>query len=241
MLFNLDTLTGILLTVYVLVLSVFMIFASYRLRNKKSQKGKLFKRFVFQLKENTQVERADLLILYSGFIRRTGFQWTFVRFLEELCFYLSVGATDEDNTDGQKEEFVGPLYEKIKEIHEAEKRVEPFDGLDDSTKNLLSDISKGVTMNDKEYVDSRLTALSLVIKENENKYHKDHSINRWSLGLAIFGLGISLILGYVTLTKKASISDSDMQTITETIERLNTKDGTQPLLRESPLEIDVPE
>lgn len=225
MIHNLDTITGLLLTTYVLAISVFAMLTSFRLKSRRSFKDRFFRQSLLQLNIKQQLERGDLLILHRGFVRKTGLQWSFVRFLEELCFFLTTDAMEEENKS--KEESYGALYNRIKEIYEIEQRVEPFDGLDDSTKNLLSDISKGVTMDDKEYVDNRLNALSLVIKENEHKYHKDHAINRWSLGLAISGLVISLILGYVTLTRKTSISDNDMKTITETIERVNAQDGRQ--------------
>lgn len=81
----------------------------------------------------------------------------------------------------------------------------------------MSDISKGVSTNDKEYVDNRLNALSFIIGENERKYHKDKSINRWSLVIAISGLVISLIMGYMTITRKTYVSDQDIEVITEAI------------------------
>lgn len=239
MIHNLDTFTGFLLASYVLAISVFAMLTSFRMKNRRSYKDKFFRHSLFQLNKKQQLERGDLLILHRGFARKTGLQWSFVRFLEELCFFLTTGEMAEDNKSN--EESYGTLYNRIKEIYELEQRVEPFDGLDDSTKNLLSDISKGVTMNDKEYVDNHLNALSLVIKENEHKYHTDHSINRWSLGLAISGLVISLILGYVTLTRKTSISDNDMKTITETIKRFNAQDGRQFMLDVSSLGDDTAE
>ena len=153
-----------------------------------------------------------------------------VRFLEELCFYLTTQKTNSNDVDDtiQEEDNTSSsisVANRIKKIYEIEQRVEPFDELDKNTKYLMSDISKGVSTNDKEYVDNRLNALSFIIGENERKYHKDKSINRWSLVIAISGLVISLIMGYMTITRKTNDSDQDIEVITEAIKSTIIKSG----------------
>ena len=216
---SLDAITGLLITLYIVFLSMFAMLTSIRMRKRREVKEKTFNQISIRLNNKT-IERGDLLIVYNGFIRKAGVQWSFVRFLEELCYYLATKTSIDSEGDSEGTPF-GLLFNRIKTIYEEEQKVEPFDELDDSTKILLSDISKGVSINDKDYVEGRLGALSVIIKENERKYHKDYSINRWSLGLAVAGLVISIILGYVTLTRKAHMSEEDIKIITETIENSN--------------------
>ena len=218
MLFNLDRLTGLLLSIYILVITLFMIYISFRMRIRKRTMEGLYNQIIDRMVIDENFERQDLLICYNGFIRRTGLQWSFVRFLEEMCFYLTTQQTKCENIINTNEgnSYSISISNRIKKIYEEEQRVEPFDELDKNTKYLMSDISKGMEIKDKEYVENRLSALSLIIGENERKYHRDKSVNRWSLAIAISGLVISLIMGYITMTKK-SISDKDMVKITEVI------------------------
>ena len=218
MLFNLDRLTGLLLSIYILVITLFMIYISFRMRIRKRTMEGLYNQIIDRMVMDENFERPDLLICYNGFIRRTGLQWSFVRFLEEMCFYLTTQQTKCENIINTNEgnSYSISISNRIKKIYEEEQRVEPFDELDKNTKYLMSDISKGMEIKDKEYVENRLSALSLIIGENERKYHRDKSVNRWSLAIAISGLVISLIMGYITMTKK-SISDKDMVKITEVI------------------------
>ncbi len=227
MLFNLDNLTGLLLAIYVLIIVLFIFFYSFRMRVRKRTMEGLYNQIIDRMVIDENFERQDLLICYNGFIRRTGLQWSFVRFLEEMCFYLTTQQTNcenNTNTEGGNSYSIC-VSNRIKMIYEEEQRVEPFDGLDKNTKYLLSDISKGMENKDKGYIDSRLNALSLIIGENERKYHRDKSLNRWSLAIAITGLVISLIMGYITMTKK-SFSDKDMVKITEVIKTTLIDNGS---------------
>ncbi len=228
--YNLNDFTGFILAIYILFIVLFVIYISFRMSVKRGLKEKIFNQVINRMIEDETFERQDLLICYNGFVRKTGFQWSFVRFLEELCFYLTTQKTNSNDVDDtiQEEDNTSSsisVANRIKKIYEIEQRVEPFDELDKNTKYLMSDISKGVSTNDKEYVDNRLNALSFIIGENERKYHKDKSINRWSLVIAISGLVISLIMGYMTITRKTNVSDQDIEVITEAIKSTIIKSG----------------
>ena len=86
--YNLNDFTGFILAIYVLFIALFLIYISFRMRVKRWVKEKIFNQVINRMIEDETFERQDLLICYNGFVRKTGFQWSFVRFLEEFCFYL---------------------------------------------------------------------------------------------------------------------------------------------------------
>lgn len=91
--YNLNDFTGFILAIYVLFIALFLIYISFRMRVKRGLKEKIFNQVINRMIEDETFERQDLLICYNGFVRKTGFQWSFVRFLEELCFYLTTQKT----------------------------------------------------------------------------------------------------------------------------------------------------
>lgn len=217
-----DSLTAIVVAIYVLGIILYvcwLVIPGWMAeREIKDILPKIYKRMI----DDQSFGRDELQSLYDS-IRRSGYSHSFIQFLQEVCNYMSLIEVGDDGSGDSAIEATG----RIKSILVQEGQMDPFNGHDSNVSYLMKDIAKGINDGDDGFAKERLLTLSEVLKTQEEKYRKDHSITRWSFYIALLGLFISIIIGILSLNRPVHISQSDINTLKEiTLESSNKADDS---------------
>lgn len=153
-------------------------------------------------KDVVSVNEADIRIMFNSIDRESGGmlqKYGYVALLEDYIVHIK---TDYD-TENDK------FYNSIVDILENERKEEPYSRLYPEERRLLKNIESSVKNSDAQTAMFNLTALSDVLRINNENLDKLEKQNGWSIPLAIVGLIVTVLFGVISIIRPFQLRGKD--------------------------------
>lgn len=110
--------------------------------------------------------------------------------LQDALTVINDPEEKESGVESQEE-----LNKKITHLIKEENKAAPFDNLPEEERRLLRALEDAINNNDQLAVQFNMNELNTVISLRNAEYLKVSKINRWSVPLAVIGLGLTIVFG----------------------------------------------
>jgi hypothetical protein len=177
----------------------FVLFAYLGQRRTREKRRIFYKTLVEGLRNNSLTVLDDIINIYKGITDRSSqdlsYKVPLCKRLREFLVELVSKKLDSTIKDEQIASWKQKISGFIKEIEQGA----PYDDLPIIEKNILDDMAMFIENNNKESIKNKLIELSGTIRARNDEFIKAQRINRWSLPLAIIGLILTIIFGFMSI------------------------------------------
>lgn len=196
---NTLTILSSLIIILMLIL-MSMLFYSFSVRKYKLQNKMLFYNTLISGIESGLVkDYKGMINLYKGCVNMNteniNYRNGLTKWLRELLPELMQKEPDLNFQEENKSKLVSIISNFIEE----NESTSPFSDLPDIERNILTDITIYMKNNDSESSSRKINELSSVILTRYNEQKRAQNINRYSIPLAILGVGLTIIFGVLSL------------------------------------------
>jgi hypothetical protein len=192
--------TQLVLIVAALTYFVLLFYWLYREQQRSSgEQRKFFKVMTEAFISDSLNTNDDLINLYKGVRKLSPEDLTFRSGLTRWLREFIVDLYDRKYVYSLKVHQVAHLNERISSFITANENTSPYADLPDVERNLVNDIAALSQGDQRDEVTRKLAELASVIQIREDRLARLHSINRWSVPLALMGLVLTFILGSLAL------------------------------------------
>ncbi|KGL48898.1 hypothetical protein [Porphyromonas gulae] len=197
--------------VYVAVFTYFF-FIKVNRRKRLDKLHSAFNLLTNGFQKNTLVDDDDIILIFENAkigLNLEGDPMPLFEFLEEYIVYLRKGEKLESNLFNE-------INERLKKIIKEERREQPFEGVNDHERRLLTSIEESANRGETASIAYNLTELSRVLISNQKQLERTVKMNKFTKPLSVIGLVLTILsVGYSYF-----LSSKEEQRIQETTEVL---------------------
>ena len=198
---------NLFMMVAVVYLSVGYFAAIYIIDIKRKKRGKrkekFFKALSAGLKINTIETLDDVVNIYKGIagLSSENLSYRYGLSSELREFLVEIVSKNKELIDISDENAIINWKKKITDYIQQNEKTSPFSDLPSAERNILSDISTFLDMNDSKSVKRKVLELAGMIQARNDDLNKFKSINNWTIPLSILGSILTIVFGIIALGK----------------------------------------
>lgn len=183
--------------IYLVVILFFVGFISLEIDKDEAKpyRDKFYNAVDSAVKEG-EVEHQNIKIIYNSINRESNGSLSEYGYASLIEDYLAENSFDKDN----KKENIDNLVN----IYKSEIEIAPYENLNNEQRRVLKSIETALKNNDEETALYNLSELNEILRSNNKNISILEKQNFWSIPIAILGLIITIIFGFVSIFKPFS-------------------------------------
>jgi hypothetical protein len=185
----------VLVAVIVYIVTLLVVYFRYR-RRRLAPKMRLWEALGNGLRSGAVASVEDVVNIYKGIHGLGGDDLSYRAGLAKgLREYLVSVVSEKD----RKSDSAKAVKEKITAILNTIEQEDPFSDLPTAERNLLLDVQQMVDLGDGAAAKRKLRGIAGLIEARQDALDRLQSSNRWSIPLAVVGMVLTLIFGFISL------------------------------------------
>ena len=167
-------------------------------KRRNERKGKFSKALIEGLKTGSIATMDDVVNIYKGVAglssENLSYRYGLSKQLRE--FLVDIVSKNKELIDSSLgDDVIRDWKQKISEFIEKNETTSPYADLPAAERNILSDISTFLEMNDPESVKRKTLELAGMIQARNDDLNGIRNINKWAVPLSAIGLILTIIFG----------------------------------------------
>ena len=173
-------------------------------KKRIERKNKFFKSIIEGLRSGSIITIDDVVNLYKGIAGLSSENLSYRYGLSKQLRELLVAIINKDKKlfdESPNDDIIRDWKEKITEFIQQNETTSPYADIPAAERNVLSDISTFLEMNDPDSVKRKTLELAGMIQARNDDLNRIRNINKWTVPLSIIGLILTLIFGVLAWIK----------------------------------------